>query len=405
MADPAVNYVGVGSFLAEGVMNAFAHVAVGGEVGSYDAVNPLSGVAHELITPAVNSSAASTGQMNCSFTRPDGSFEGFNALDIANGGGAPPLAVPPGPGCIQVARSDTPPGSGRGSGAGALNVAGAFVYVPFAVDGTTTATGPTQAGQTTTTQCVSTTPGCLNVNPSTGVGQISFTVPVTNITNADLFTIANLQALFAQGMPVTVGGVQYWPMNGAVTQPPGSVVVDLYFPSPSAKDSGTLSLWASLLGFNAVSPPPWVHQTILAGPAAGIPVADSDGSAYASDPGGIGPYDIAQWIAQSNGVSGFGDLRHTAILHALNGVAPITGTSLNTNFPIEREMYNVMRFDAIVNTGDGKFDPILAALFAGPTSLMCASAFTIRQYGFGTLPAATTPDTCGSTANSLRVQL
>jgi phosphate transport system substrate-binding protein len=244
---------------------------------------------------------------------------------------------------------------------------------------------------------VSTTTGCTN-------GTITFTVPVTAITNADLFTKTDLQTLFGTGMPVTeppagtTGSTVYWPANGAVTQPAGSTVVDLYVPQAG---SGTLSFWATQMGFTAASPPAWDHQTILAGPAVGVAVEEHDGTAYASDPNGLGPFSIAQWIAQSNG---FNDRRHTAILHMINGVAPITGTSLNTAFPIVREVYNVMPYDEVVNTGDGNFNAQMAGLFVGTTSLLCGSVLTIKQYGFGTLPSSSTPDACGATTTGLRVQ-
>lgn len=391
-ADPSATYVEVGSDTIQDVMNAFAHTAGGNLFASYLAVNPVTAATHEIITPAV-SSTANIGQFNCSFTRPNGSGEGFKALDASLNPSTTlgQLAVPPQPGCISVSRSSGAPGSVAQSGPGSLDPNGNLIYIPFALDAVTGATGPTTAGQSTTTQCVSTTTGCTN-------GQITFTVPVTAITNADLFTTADLHNLFGLGMPVTEGGVQYWPKDGAVTQPAGSTVIDLYVPQAG---SGTLSFWATTTGFTAGSPPAWDHQTVLTGPAVGVQVEEHDGTAYASDPNGYGPFSIAQFIAQGNG---FNDRRHTAILHMVNNVAPLSGTSLNVNFPIVREVFNVMPFDAVVNTGDGKFDPVLAHLFAGTTSVLCGSSITIHQYGFGSLPSPNTLDTCGSTASTLRVQ-
>lgn len=393
-ADPSASYAAVGSDTIQDIMNAYAHVATPGELASYNAVNPVTANPHELITPAVTDTSAAIGQDNCSFTRPNGSGEGFKALD-ASVNPTTTLgqdAVPPQPGCITISRSSSGPGSIGTTGPGSLDPSGNLVYIPLALDAVTDATGPTTAGQTTTTQCVSTTSGCG------ADGTITFTIPATSITNADMFTLTDLQTLFGQGEPVTEGGVTYWPQDGSVPQPAGSTVIDLYVPQAG---SGTLQFWGTVTGFNSTAPPAWDHQTILTGPAAGVQVEEHDGTAFASDPNGLGPLSIAQYIAQTNG---FNDRRHGDVIHDVNGVAPETGTALNENFPIVREVYNVTQYDKVVNTGDGNFDPNLAALLVGPTSTLCQSTFTIRQYGFGTLPSPNTPDACGATSNSLRVQ-
>ncbi|MBO0823387.1 MAG: hypothetical protein J2P27_05950 [Actinobacteria bacterium] len=400
-ADPSTSYVAVGSDTIQDVMNGFSHTAQAGTFGNYLAVNPVTAAPHEIITPGVTNGSP-IGQMNCSYTRPNGSGEGFKALDASLNPGTTlgQLAVPPQPGCIEVSRSSSGPGSVAQNGPGSIDPNGNLIYVPMAEDAVATATGPTTAGQTTTTQCTSVNPNCQNIDPATGLGTVTFTVPTTLIANADMFTKAQLQTLFGSGTEVVAGGVTYWPANGSDAQPPGSQVIDLYIPQAG---SGTLSFWATQMNFSAASPPAWDHQTVLTGPAQNVQVEEHDGTAYASDPSGFGPFSIAQWIAQGNG---FNERRHTAILHDVDGVAPMTGTSLNPNFPIAREVYNVMPYDAIVNTGDGKFDPVLAKLFAGTSSTMCASVLLIRQYGFATLPSTNPniPDPCGSTANGLRVQ-
>jgi hypothetical protein len=61
-----------------------------------------------------------------------------------------------------------------------------------------------------------------------------------------------------------------------------------------------------------------------------------------------------------------------------------------------------MSFAAITaGTGD---NAVQTGLFAGTGSALCQSAFTIEEEGFGLLPSGSTPDQCGATANSLRVQ-
>jgi len=392
-ADPAVNYVAVGSDTIQDVMNAFAGGVSDGIIGSYDAVNPVSATAGEIITPA--RALAGGSQSNCSFTRPNGSTQGFQALDASNGGTLVPPGTPPQAGCIAISRSSSGPGSiSQTAGApGAPNPAGQLIYVPFAVDAVTTATGPTTAAQTTTTKCVAATAGCTN-------GLITFTVPVTQITNADLFTITDLKNLFdcsTTTLPVE-GGVTYWPLGSTITKPAGAQQVDLYVPQAG---SGTLKFWAAQMGFDPVALNSCLHQTILSGPAVSVAVEEHDGSAYASDPMGLGPFSIAQWVAQSNGHN---DRRHTAIIHSINGVAPTSGGVLNGAFPILREVYNVVLFSSIDPTS-ATFDPLLAGLLSGSGSRLCNSTLTIRSFGFATLPNAALPDACGATTSTLRVNL
>ena len=70
------------------------------------------------------------------------------------------------------------------------------------------------------------------------------------------------------------------------------------------------------------------------------------------------------------------------------------GGNLNTSFPLVREVFNVVTYDRVVNTGDGNFDPDLAGLLVGPTSQLCQDAFTIINYGLALL-SSKTANTCG----------
>jgi phosphate transport system substrate-binding protein len=223
---------------------------------------------------------------------------------------------------------------------------------------------------------------------------------VTQITNADLFTQTDLKNLFtcsATTLPVE-GGVTYWPLGSPIAKPAGAQQVDLYVPQAN---SGTLKFWASKMGFDATALNPCLHQTILSGPAASVAVEEHDGSAYASDPMALGPFSIAQWVAQSNGHN---DRRHTAIIHSIDGVAPTASGALNPAFPILREVYNVVLFSSIDPTS-ATFDPLLAGLLSGSGSRLCGAGFTIRSFGFATLPNSALPDACGATTSTLRVNL
>jgi hypothetical protein len=398
-ADPAFNFVGVGSDVTENVMDYFAGQTSGGIIGSYDAVNPATGAIGENITGGIV--GAGGAQENCSFTRPNGSGQGFNALDYSLNPSTTlaQKAVPPQAGCITFDRSSSAPGSGISTGPGVLDTSGGLIYVPFALDAVTDATGPSSA-ISVTTQCDGPlTPAGDTCSSTTGLGTITYNTTPAKIVNAGLFTVANLQTLYGSCATVTVNGVTYNP----ATATSGQQQIDLYVPQSG---SGTLSFWESKMGVTAVQSC-W-HQTIVAGPATGVATQQDDGTALASDPDGIMPMAISHWIAMSNAVV-IPDVRYGDVLQPVvvsgTAVQPVVGGSLNTNFPFNREVYNVMPYNEVVNSsGDTAFNPVLAGLFVGTSSALCQSSFTIEDLGLATLPVSSQPDTCGSTASSLRVQ-
>jgi hypothetical protein len=282
-----------------------------------------------------------------------------------------------------------------------------LVYIPFALDAVAGATGPASAVSGTTIECtVANDANCTNGFDT------NYTVPATNIAQASMFTTAELHTLYncvpgttSPNDFVTVNGVNYFPNGDAASGPTGQTNqnIDLYAPQSG---SGTLKFWASKLTFSATAPPSCVHQQIVSGPAAGLTVEEHDGTAYASDPNGYGPFSIAQWLAQKNGID---DRRHQAVLQNIDGTTPLNASGkLNTSFTFTREVYNVMQYGVVVS-GAGisgqTFDPILSGLFAGGTSALCQNAFLIGKYGFATLSSSTT-DLCGATssATGLRVQ-
>jgi hypothetical protein len=352
-ADPAVVFVAVGSDTTQDVMNQFSYDIGANELGSYNAVNPVTAVIGENITPVVAGSPTT----NCSFTRPDGSTQGLDALrkSINQSTTAAQLTNPPQAGCVTFSRSS--------SAVSAANQAndGSLVYIPFAFDDVSIVTGAT-----------------------------------TNITTANDFTKADLVTLFTNCGDVTEGGVTYDP-NTPVTS--GDVGIDLYVPQSG---SGTLSYWSTALGFSTSPLPTCDHQTILAGPEAGTTVEENDGTAVESDPNGIFPFSVGQWISQRNGHD---DRRHGAVETDVNGVSPFsngnsaTGT-LNYSFPLNRELYNIAQYSE-VTPGGSNYNAALNQLLVGPNSALCQDSFTIASYGFAALNSQTT-DTCGSTANSLR---
>jgi phosphate transport system substrate-binding protein len=360
MADPTEVYVAVGSDTIQDISNQLSVDLGSNTLGSYNAVNPVTQAAHEVITPV----KATTGQP-CSFARPNGSGEGVAALrfSVNSGSGAAPPAPQPQANCVDIARSSSGPGTNA-------STTGVFVYIPFALDAVAGSTGPTAAG----------TIGGVNA-------------VATAITQAGSFTLTDLKNLYANCMPITEGGVTYDPTGNVAADTP----IDLYIPQAG---SGTRNFWATTLGFNNTTPPTCVHDTIVAGADVGMSVEEHDGTAVATDANGFGPFSVAQWIAQRNGHN---DRRHGAQIYSLNGTSPFSNGnpatgSLNTAFPITREVYNVVQFSRVSGS---TADPGLVAMLVSTNSFLCQDSLNIKSFGFATL-GSTTPDTCGSTASTLR---
>jgi hypothetical protein len=346
LADPAVSYIAVGSDTIQDVLNQFSYDIGGNALGSYNAVNPVTQTIGEIITPV----KAGSPTANCSFTRPDGSTQGLSALrkSINQSTTAAQLAAPPQAGCVDIGRSSSGPGTNQ-------SPTGALVYIPFALDAVTGAIGAT-----------------------------------SNLTTANMFTLTDLTNLYKNCTTVTEGGVTYNP-NTATT---GQVQIDLYVPQAG---SGTLSFWASTLGFSSTTLPTCVHQTIVGTTTL---VEENDGTAVSTDPNGYMPFSIAQWIAQRNGHD---DRRHGVVEQDINGVSPFNGTAatgtLNSTFPVTREVYDIVQYSR-VSAGGANFDANLTSLLVGTGSSLCQDSFTITGYGFALLGSAN--DACGAITSNLR---
>jgi phosphate transport system substrate-binding protein len=354
-ADPTTNLVGVGSDTIQDVMNQIAITVGGGIIGSYDAVNPATATAGDIISP----------KPGCTMTRPNGSGQGLAALraSLNPNTTAGQLADRPEAGCVDFARSSSGPGSADKS------VNGALVYVPFALDAVAPATGPATA--------------------VTG----SDPAQATNITHADQFTLADLGTLYANCAPVTEGGVTYTPdgtTTDATHQP-----IHLYVPQAG---SGTRNFWLQTLGISTSgSLPPCVHDHVTIN-GQSVQVEEHDGTVFANDADAFGPFSIAQWVAQRNGHH---ERRHNAVLHSLNGTAPLTaGGALNTSYPITREVYNIVSYARVTSTAAS--DASFRGVFNGSSSAICRSASILINYGFALLNGAPLGHTCGQVANDLR---
>jgi hypothetical protein len=404
-ADPAVTYLEVGADSTADIYNGVDTAVAGNLLGSFNATNPVSGAAHETITASktgTRAPATPVPSQVCQFTRPNGANEGLTALRQSMGDtilpaipgqaitvtqsgttvtGALPGAKPD-QGCIDIARTVNPP---------VPDPNGTLIWIPFALDAVTVATGPATGGS------FDGVPGPV-------------TAAATRITGASQFTIAQLHTLYGQCAPVTVtvsgASVTYDP-KGAVN---GHTPIDLYVPQAGA---GTRDTWQDALSFTAQGSA-CVHDTIQpdggAVPASyvGQSVEQNDGTAVAVDPNGIMPFSVASWItaatpnASDPGTSPFNPLvsprLYGAQLQSVNHISPLTtGTPrrLNASFPVTREIYSTVAYDRVVNTGDGHFDADLAGLLVGAGSQLCQLTPLIVGYGFAQLDGITSPHHCG----------
>jgi hypothetical protein len=394
-ADSNVEFVAVGSDTTQDVINQFSLDLGGNTLDSIYATNQVTQATHEVVAGAKEARNAD-GTLNplgvpaqFSFDRPNGSGEGQAALRLsinpASTAAAPGGANPPQQNSVDIGRSASAPGSNA-------STSGQLIFIPFGLDDVTGSSGSTASTITVpgTSTVVNTPASNLVLTSGTFAGQ------------APGFTLAQLQALYSAGTPETAtNGVTYAPTGGPSGLPAGDVAIDLYVPQSG---SGTRNFWGTTLGFNTTTLPAWVFDHIQSDGGntvsqfVGLPAEEHDGTAVTVDPNGFAPFSVAQYVAQGNGHN---PRFHQAILATVNGVQPVVGGTLNTSFPINREVYNVLQYDRVVNTGDGHFDAQLAKLFVGGTSTLCRDSATITGYGFGLLSASTT-DLCGSTAATLR---
>ena len=294
-----------------------------------------------------------------------------------------------------------------------------LLFIPFGGDVLATATGPAAGSRTTT------------------INGTSVTFLATAISQANSFSFADMQT-FYQCKPtdtnggtyttVTVpdgdtigqtGSTTYYFRTTTNTTPPtddsAAIPVDLYVPQSG---SGTRNFWLNVMTAGADSNgalPACANQTIVNASAGntsfnGQQVEENDGTAYTVDPNAVGPFSIAQQIAQS---SGHGTNRLFAVAtHTMGGQVPFTGTlgstaKINPLYPVWRLVYNVVLAGRVLGTpgaggtigttefmdaaghADGKFDAGLAALLAGTGSAICSNGILIGHYGFATLPQTT----------------
>jgi hypothetical protein len=412
-ADPQPTLVAVGSDTIQDVWNGFTNGSPNGGAGfpaiapplapnlvaSYNATNPATGAFHEAITPT-DGWAVQNGIVpnptatfplapgTCSFARPNGSGEGRAslrlALNAASTHASNAVAPVAGLGCVDIARAS--------SGVDVVdnNAAVDIQWVPFAIDAVTISTGPSSC--TPATNC----PG-FTADLGNGTTMNVTTVASTLPTAIGAMTQAQLSSLYnCNAVPVTVGATTttFIGTVPGTSVPAGDVGVDLYVPQAG---SGTRSFWEGTTGVNfpdstVDTATGCVHDFIIGGvlqktatQTVQVPVEEHDGTAVSTDPIGLGPFSIAQFISQQN--PAHNPRFHGAVLQDINNQSPFgDGTAgqtvangLNeTTFPILRDVYDVVKLSRLTTAGD----PI-DTLFNGIGSTICKQHGLIQAYGFG----------------------
>ncbi|WBB65472.1 hypothetical protein [Micromonospora sp. WMMD812] len=312
---------GTGSDTTQDVMNGLGNVITSGGnkvVASWDARG----------TANVKSKAS-----NCEYPRPNGSSNGRRSLRASEGedigqGGPGFWANVNVVGCIDFARS-----SSYGGGT-TPSPTGAYTYIPFGVDAVTLA---------------------------------------RNVTG---------------DLPATVSFAQAQRVYRCLDEAIGGVPVE---PVMLQAGSGTWEFWSQRVGIT--------EQEItlgdypcLAGDTDGNPstpvvpliprVQEHDGTVLNGFPSRVVPFSAAQYIAQSNAAKiasltavTVADRRGEAALSGMRptgGAAqqPIVGGVLNINFPLRRDVYNV------VPTADLTL-PAIDSTFTGPDAAVCTA--TVRD--------------------------
>jgi len=385
LADPTCQEVAAGSDTIQDVMNQFSVDLAGNLLCSYNAVDPITGSTTASNIVYIRGLNATEPATTCTYTRPNGSTQGQEALreSINPATTATPLPTPAPQGCLDIGRSSSGPTS---------NTGGAITYIPFAEDAVAGAIGPAVGGVV------------QGIN-----GPV--TTVATNLTTTNMFTKADLTNLYMACTNVTEGGVTYDPNGGAVAP---IVNIDLYVPQLG---SGTRNFWASTFNFNNTNLPTCVHDHIIAGADSGSAVEEHNGTAVSTDPNGYMPFSIAQWVSQSKHTTGDPvdlDRRYGAVLQDINGAAPFSGTvpteTMNAAFPVNREVYNLVEGCRVDSTAPLPFtgatcsmDSALVSMLVSSNSSLCQDALTILNYGFALLISnPNEPDTCGSIAPALR---
>jgi len=404
-ADPGVgvygDLVGTGSDTTQDVLNGLS-TALGENpetgnryIASYDAApgtgaGSVSGdcnTANDKITPQESGGPT--------FVRPNGSSNGRDTLLAAigrnntatvksyacvlSGGSSQTLTAAEIGGAVHFGRTSSGPSASDASSIGTI------AYVPFAYDAMTVAVSPTS-------EIPALTFGTSTVNTAVG--------GVTGKVESTLYAIYNCKATKVVN---PAAGANF--LADSTYVPAGDDVVTnlkAYIPQSG---SGTRSYWIGKFGVTEANiADPSVAKSaclkdVIVGGTTGV--QEHNGLAVGTDNYAVTPFSIPQFVAQSNGAPGVTSRVNGAVLHAIGGVNPTTGSApslaLNTNWTTEsatstlaRMMYNMVPTRELDNP-----DSVAHLVFNGQDSLICQESETISTYGFAPLTATSGSLSCG----------
>ncbi len=412
-ADPGVgvygDLVGTGSDTTQDVLNGLS-TALG--------VNPVTGNRYLASYDAAPGTGAGSVSADCNtandkitpqaggptFPRPNGSGNGLVALRSAIGqqatGNVKTFACTVNGGSTVNGESTTQAltaaaiggavhfgRTSSGPSAGEVSAIGTIAYVPFAYDAVTVAVSPTS-------EIPALTFGTSTVDTAVG--------GVTGKVESTLYAIYNCKATKVVN-PAT--GDNF--LADSTYVPAGDdVVTDLKAYIPQA-GSGTRSFWIGKFGVTeanitaGVSKAACLEDTIVGGDNAGNGVQEHNGLAVGTDNYAITPFSIPQFVAQSNGAPGVTSRINGAVLRAIGGINPTTGSgsalAMNATFTsdaatstLARMMYNMVPSRELDDP-----DSVTHLVFNGQDSLICQAEDTISTYGFAPLTATSGSLSCG----------
>ncbi len=312
---------GVGSDTTQDVVEGFSNAFTSGG-------NPV--LSNYKATPAGGSISTRTGNALCTFTRPNGSGAGMNALSDAisaraNGGSANIS------GCVDFARSSSGSNPSTPPSADGAGVQRTLTYIPYATDAVTYAT----------------------------------------------LTVSNVP----KNLPLDT-------LKDIYTRNTGNC---LYSPLIPQAGSGTRKFFATtVLGLandtiGAVGGPGTCVKDVKAD---GVSIVEEHDGRALTTADQLVAFSVAQYISQAGGV--ISDLRGRASLGSVDfplGADGSTATSpflLQTSFGVgARPVYNVVSTNGIAS-GDPTYKQALVDTFVGAGSRVCVATSLIQKYGFAT---------------------
>ena len=373
-ADPASGtfgtLVGLGSDTTQDVTNAIAKSIGSGKLASYDAIGSTATVVTRsggIAVPRVNGSGAGRDMLRVAIGQIP------NKTGVATSAGTSVEITSSVIGQIDYARSSSGPGTDEAA-------EGVLTYVPFARDAVGVA-----------------------VDPTGPLAKVPFYVGSATDAKTEP-TLYNVYRGYVQYAYINTTAGTYNSVGETATAPAGTTAYKIQ-PILPKFGSGTRSYFVGQLGGGTdvagLVANTWttVNEKYTVNGVA-TDVQEHEGAAIMQSTAGlpantyaIGPFSIAQYVAQTNGIDGLANRTAGVTLPALgktasDRVATTTGSgkALATNTAYAAMVRNVYNIIPSKLADDATSD--VAKMFVGANSTVCQQTAVIQSYGF--LPASST---------------